>query len=213
MKKLEIIFLIPLFLSLTSCHNQETSYEKSQKEFYLVVNYLIDSVLTDISAISSLTMPIIKPFQIPAEKIVDSVNQPDPAPFGVIQYNWLSIYPLALRRNLNKTEVDFMYQAIDSSKIEIIDSSKVKIPVLTKAIFLELFQDSGINVGYQRIKKRYGTSCYVSVSTPIFNSNFTKVIISIDKFCGPLWGNGYEFVLEKKKGIWTIVDKSITWIS
>jgi len=213
MKILKTLILVYCLFALTSCKNKEKASEKSQKEFYSILNYLIDSELTDISAISSSTLPIIKPFQIPAERIIDTVRRNEPEQFDIIQYNWLSIYPLAQRRNLNRNEVDFMYHSIDSSKIFVIDSNMIKVPIITKTKFLKLFQDSGIAVGYERMRRIYGTSNYVSISTPVFNSSFTKVIISINYYCGPLCGNGYEFVLEKKKGIWRISSKNVTWKS
>jgi hypothetical protein len=209
-----LLFIVGLWL-LTSCNNHQKNINERlyYSEFYSTVNDLISSQLKDVSAIAYKTMPVIKPFQIPAIKIVDSIASYDPPPFGVIQYNWLSVYPLAIKRNLNSKDVDFMYNSIDPSKIIQIDSNRVIKPVITEAIYTELFQDSGISVGYNRLKRKYGSSCYISVSTPIFNSDFSKVIISINYSCGPLWGNGYEFILEKKKGKWEMIEKSITWES
>jgi hypothetical protein len=215
MKAIKILFFISglLFFSV-SCNTPEKKRDDDfNNEFYSVLNYLIDTLSPDVSAICSRTLRVIKPFQSPEEKITDSVSDYNLPEYNVIQYNWLSIYPFAQRRNLNKEDVDFMYKSIDHTNTFLIDSNRVKIPVMTETIFLELFQDSGINKGYERIKRRYGTSCYISVSNPVFNSNYTKVIISLSYLCGPMWGNGYEFILEKKKGKWTIVDKTITWVS
>jgi hypothetical protein len=207
-------FILGLLVLTVSCsHSKKSSSDEFHTEFYAVLNYITDTLLTDVSVMSSRTLRVIKPIQSPAEKLTDSATADNLPEFNVIQYNWLSIYPFAERRNLNKEDVDFMYKSIDPTRTFLLDSNRVKLPVMTEKKFSEFFQDSGINKGYERIKRKYGTSCYISVSTPVFNSNYTKVIISISYLCGPMWGNGYEFILEKKNGKWTIMDKYITWES
>ena len=215
MKKIENLIIILGFILLYSCKsNQQKANDKVYyDEFYSVLNSLIRFSFSDVSAISYKTIPIIKPPWKPSFQSPDSVSLPDPNSNNVICYNWLSFYSIAKRRDLDTVDVNYMYHSIDSSKIFVIDSSRICIPVITKSEFLALFQDSGINKGYERIQKKYGSSCYISVSSPIFNADHSKLILSINYYCGPVLGYGYEFVLRKKMGKWRVIDKEMTWES
>jgi hypothetical protein len=203
------------FIILFSCvgnrpvRNDQIYYD----EFYSVLNDLIRMSLPHVSAIRYETVPVIKPPWLPSSDSPNSVSPQEPLPFGTISYNWLSFFSLAKNRKLDSLDVEFMYHSIDSSKVIVIDSNKICIPVITKSEFTSIFQDSGIYIGYSRIKKKFGTSCYISVSTPIFNSDYSKIVLSINYYCGALWGKGYEFVLEKEHGKWRVIDKSTTWES
>jgi hypothetical protein len=215
MKALNLLLTIGLLTILTSCNRNRINIKDRiyYDEFYSVINDLIRSNLSDVSAIRYVTEPVVKPPWHPSSRPTDSILPPEPTAIGTIRYNWLSFYPLAKQRGLDSVDVDFMYHSIDSSKIIVIDSNRVCIPVITKATFNALFQDSGINIGYDRIKKKYGTSCYISVSTPVFNSDYSKIVLAINYYCGPLWGNGFEFILRKKDGKWILIEKYRTWIS
>ena len=215
MKISKTLFIILGLILLISCgRNQQGVNDKIYyDEFYSVLNDLIRFSFSDVSAISFETVPVIKPPWIPSSQSPDSVSVPEPNSINVICYNWLSFYSLAKLRDLDSAEVDYMYRSIDSSKLFLIDSSRVCVPVITKSEFREFFQDSGINKGYKLIEKKYGSSCYVSVSTPVFNADYSKIILSVNYYCGPSWGYGYEFVLKKKKGKWRLIDQGITWQS
>jgi hypothetical protein len=103
-----------------------------------------------------------------------------------------------------------MFNSIDSTKEFKIDPARVFISVIT---INEVFKNQNLEEGYDKLKKIYGSSCFISVSTPIFNSTYRKAVLFINYYCGPLNAQGYEFTLEKKNGKWKLIDEWGLWVS
>jgi hypothetical protein len=102
-----------------------------------------------------------------------------------------------IERNLiDSMDADYMYSIIDSSLILNIDSNLISKPTITKQYLDSLF-DKDIDYAYDFIEKRFGTSCFIRVRTPIFNKTKTRLILAVDYYCGPLYGQGYIFILKK----------------
>jgi hypothetical protein len=212
----EYIFLKRLFIiivvtfSLTSCSRiQEKADNKLfYEEFYSVLNDLILLRLPDVSVIKYETMPVYKTQwdTIPIYKY----SIPPPPEIHCIDIN--SFNTQIERKHLDSIDAKYMYDSIDSLKILKIDSNRVYLPVMTEPQFKEIFVPHKSN-GYNFIKAKYGSPCFIIVSTPVFNSKYTKVIISIDYRCAPLAGQGFEFVLEKRGGKWNLIDENVIWVS
>jgi hypothetical protein len=214
MKKLLLLFFV--FTTNFSYTRGQTSSvdEIYHREFYDVLNDLIRIRLTNISVIYCQTKPVYKTMwgNIPKPNF-DTLNPPPPPPVGFIYYDTSSFNYYIRWSGLDLSDANFMFKSIDSTKTFSIDSSKIIIPVLSKEKFLDLFKEKDIYEGYKEIRSIYGSSCFIAVSTPVFNKDFTKVLISIDYQCGPTWGQGYEFLLEKKNGKWWLVEDKGTWVS
>ena len=105
-----------------------------------------------------------------------------------------------------------MYSIIDSSLILNIDSNLISKPTLTKQYLDSLF-DRDIDYAYDFIEKRFGTSCFIRVGTPIFNKTKTWLILAVDYYCGPLYGQGYIFILKKENDKWMIIEELGSWES
>lgn len=114
---------------------------------------------------------------------------------------------------LDSIEIRYMYNSIDSTKIMSIDSAKVVVPLIPAQELKELFNEKNQKDGYEVLKQIYGTSCIIKASAPLFSSNFTKVILWIDYQCGKKQGRGHIFILEKRKGLWWLIEDIGTWES
>jgi hypothetical protein len=168
--------------------------------------------IQDVSAISYETVPVYKTIwgldSIPS----DTISPPPPPPPMINSVDLRHLKYVLKRNNLDTLDAYVMYKSIDSSKTFRIDQERIALPIITKEQFLEFFK-SDIDEGYDKIREKYGTSCYIRVSTPIFNADYTKMILYIDCFCGSLWGQGYEFILIKKEGEWRVIEENGTWVS
>jgi hypothetical protein len=190
---------------------KETNYEN---EFYEILNDLVRIRLTDVSFIIEETKPVYRTMWGNTEKPnEDTINPPPPPPPGFISYDKSSFNYYVHWKKMDSLDAQFMFNAIDSLKTLKLDSKRTELPVINKSKFLKLFKDKDIYEGYNNVRSIYGTSCFIVVSTPIFNEDFTKVLISIDYTCGPTWGQGYEFLLEKRNGKWWLIDEKGTWES
>lgn len=209
----KILSTIILTVIILSCVNQGLKQEsRSFDEFYSVLDNLIRFNLQDVSAISYETMPVYCTMWGTDSIPNDSISPPPPPP-PLINYVDIRHLKYVLKRNnMDSLEAYSMYRSIDSTKTIKIDQNRISIPVITKDQFSEFF-NSGNHEGFEKIKKAYGTSCYIRVSTPIYNADYTKMILFIDYLCGPLWGQGYQFILVKKDGKWRVIDEGGTWES
>jgi len=209
-KVLLLLFILSMIVSCKGKYTLDTD-ARYYEEFYNVLNDLIRISLTDVSVIMCETKPVYKTMwgNIP-RPINDSIEPPPP---GFISYD-TNLFNYYVRWNrLDSADAAYMFQSIDSTKTFKIDPDRVLLPVLSKNKFAKIFQEKDIHEGYKRIRSEYGTSCFVIVSTPIFSKNYTKVLISIDYQCGPTWGQGYQFLMEKRNGLWWLVDYHGTWES
>jgi hypothetical protein len=117
------------------------------------------------------------------------------------------------RKHFTSSEAKFMYNSIDSTKFFKIDSSRIIVRVFKKTIYDRIHQRNGLDLMYDELERIYGSSEFLMISTPIFDSTYTKAIISVDLHCGSLCGQGNEFILEKQRGIWRIITVYYTWES
>jgi hypothetical protein len=211
MRKILIFLAALLLLSCKSSQTQKSDL-KYFEEFYTVLEYLISYKLENVSAIGSETMPVYRTQWGNEAILSDTISPPPPPPVGYHSLGLNSLKSLLTDTKDDSIDIDFIYHSIDSTKTFSIDPNKIAIPVITKGQFQEYFK-SDIHEGYKTLKKIYGSSCYILVSTPIFNEDFTKLIIFIDYQCGPLWGQGSEFLLIKKDGKWRLIAERGTWVS
>ena len=190
-------------------HVQDKRY---YDEFYSVVDNIVRFSIQDISAIIYETTPVYKTVWGMDSIPNDSISTPPPPPPMINSVDIGHLKYLLKRNNLDTIDAYIMYKSIDSTKTFKIDQNRTETPVITKEKYSEYFKLSNSD-GFKKIKEKYGTSCFIRVSSPIFNKDFTKMILFIDYSCGPLWGQGYEFFLIKKDGKWRVIEESGTWES
>jgi hypothetical protein len=197
-----------------SCHPRKVDFkDQYYREFYSVLNSLIQFRFTNLAVVVKETMPVYKNIYGEYYDSLNFENPPPPPPPGIISYDKSSFEAYIFRKFIDSVDAVYMYNSIDSSIFFELDSTKLIIPVIDAKSLSSLFDSSDRYKGYEKLDKIYGKHCYIVVSTPIFNSNYTKVIISIDRLCGPLSGQGHEFILEKRNGKWYILSDGGTWVS
>jgi hypothetical protein len=208
-------FILSLTIILiTSCNTKTKPNTESvyYDDFYSVLNNLISYNLLNVSVIKSETMQVFRAINNPN-------NPPDPpvvftsGAFGIIKCDSSLFISLIRSNTLSSEEAWYMYNSLDSLKAFTIDSSRVILPAITKSEFEKIFNDNDLYKGYENVKSKFGTSCYIITSIPIYNSDYSKILLFINYYCGPTWGQGYQFVLHKINGQWRMIDETCTWES
>jgi hypothetical protein len=215
MRKLYITF-IALLLFLSCSRNQEkTNEEIYHEEFYSVLNELIQIRLPETAVIYIETTPVYKSrvgsFNLTGYSLSIPPPPPPPPPPGQIYYDKDFFQTQIEKKHFDSSEADFMYHSIDSSRILKIDSSRVEFPTISKLKFKEIFYKKDKTVSHETLKNLYGKNCFIMVSTPVFNSKYSKAILSVSYCCGPSQQEGFEFILEKKNEKWKLIEEIGTW--
>lgn len=203
----------------TEINNCETIY---YDEFYSILNDLIRMRLIGVSVIKSETMPVFKKWR--------GSNPGKP----ISEFNVNPCIAQIKRKNLDSIDAKYMYNTIDSTRVFKLDPEKVIISVITEIKFEEIFRNDDslmdgfkilradynhnkLKEAYNKLEKTYGSGCFISVSTPIFNSSYTKAILFINYCCEPNTRGrnscGSQLILEKEKGKWRLIDDDLRWIN
>lgn len=195
-----------------SCFSEKTDSRSTvyEQEFYSVLNDLIASRFSNTSVVQRETKPVLKMYAVD-DGPFDSLYIPPPS-FDVY-YDSFTFDFLVMQEILDSAEAKYMYASIDTTRIITIEPSKISLPLISASRIQELFSGRNRDMGYETIKRTYGTRCFIKASTPVFNSDFTIVVISIDYQCGFLYGEGYQFIMKKKDGKWVISKEKGTWVS
>ena len=210
MKRIITLTILTTFIG-SSCNENLNQEKLFYTEFYSAVNYHIQSKFDDTSSIFYTTIPACKAYLYNLSHSADTIPPPPPYPGAMCIYS-SNLDQLVSDKILDSLEAKYMYASIDSSFIFFLDTNQMSLPIISKPEFNQLF-NSDKNGGYQKLKEKYGSSCFLKVTTPIFNADFTKMIISVSDLCGPKWGGGFVFVLQKKNGKWNLIYEEARWIS
>jgi hypothetical protein len=118
---------------------------------------------------------------------------------------------LVKEQKLDQRTAEQMFGQVDSTKI--FDLSPEKLPQQTiKAIELSAIFDGGRGA-HGKLESRYGTSCIIKFSYPVFNKDKSALFFSMDRSCGPLNGDGTIYYMVKIDGRWTLIDEQEMWAS
>ncbi len=210
---MRIISKILTIILLISCtpESKNKQLDNNQKDFNQIVDEIVRYKLNRVSVVQIETMPIYRTIPIDSS-YMDTHDYPPPPPPDLNYYS-KDFFSSMIERNLiDSMDADYMYSNIDSSLILNIDSNLISKPTLTKQYLDSLF-DKDIDNAYDFIEKRFGTSCFIRVGTPIFNKTKTRLILAVDYYCGPLYGQGYIFILKNENDKWMIIEELGTWES
>jgi hypothetical protein len=205
MRYLVILGMATFVLACSIDKNERDKQTKN--ELYAVVNEIVKSEFSDISVITIETRNVYKEYR---SKYIDSI--PEPPPPGFIYFSHEKLEDLKHKGLIDSLDVNYIYDHIDSAKTYHLDSSKIIKPLISEQQKLLLFK-TDFKAGYKYLKDKFGSSCFMNVSCPLFNKDFTTVIIYVEYCCGPLNGQGSIIILHKKDNKWIISDKLGTWIS
>ncbi len=203
--------LIFIFLSAFSSVLKGLQNFEHHEEFNHIIDEIVRYRLNTVSVVQQETIPLNQN-QPEEEGFIESEGYPSPPPSDMVDYSEDFFKTLISNKLLTASEAKFMYASMDTTQVISVDSTLISKPTMSKSDIDKLF-DYDIDYAYQYFEKKYGTSCFLRIATPLFNKNKTKLVLSIDYFCGPLYGHGYIFILNKVKGKWMIVEELGTWQS
>jgi hypothetical protein len=204
----QIILIIIIGFCFTSCdfqtkHNSDIQW----KEFNKAVDMLLKSKFDDVVIIRTETNPIFSTNPSKPITISNTVLIPPPPPEMII-YSKEFFNSLVNENKLNSDDAVFMASHIDSTII---------IDLEIKNNFNRLIARDKLNkiVGNDSvaIADNYDTNSYLEISSPLFNEDMSKLIISVDFYCGDLCGGGDLFILTKINGEWKILETICRWMS
>ncbi len=200
-----------------SCSRKHEERDETifDEQFYSALNFLIETRIKDVSVVKSTTSPVYRKEDILKRIAHDSssVSQSISNSYGNYIFDFL-----VDREVLDTREASFMYDSIDSTLIINIDSTKINLPVISTKKLDEFLHPKNSEVGildiykkYDTIRNTYGRGYIAQVLTPVFNSDYSVAIISIDYVWGPMVAHGRCFVLKKEKNRWVIDQDFQRW--
>jgi len=65
----------------------------------------------------------------------------------------------------------------------------------------------------KEVPNQYKREKYIRISKPIFSNNNTFVLVEVDYNCFGLCGEGFTYVLTKRKNHWILFKKILRWVS
>jgi hypothetical protein len=213
---MKIIYLIiSVLMTFLSCSEKKSLKNNSIycDEFYSILNELITTRFKNVGVIISETSPVYKTKWGNHPVPNDKSHIPPPPPVLIKYFDIHSCNSEIELMHLDSVDAKYIYNSIDSTKIIQLDSNRVIIPIITKVRREELLKDQNFMYDFSRLKKIYGSSCMLTVSTPLINESFTKAILFVDHVCGPKSGSGWYILLDKKDSKWTIIEERIIWES
>jgi len=210
MRLISKILTIVLLISCTPV-SKNIEIDNTQKDFNHIIDEIVRYRLNRVSVVQIESMPVYKSIPVDSN-YMDSHDYPPPPPPNLIDYSKDFFAAMIERKLIDSIDANFMYSNIDSNIVISIDSNLISKPTLTKQNLDSLFE-MDIDYAYDYLEKRFGTSCFIRVGTPVFNKDKTRVILTVDYYCGPLYGQGYIFILKKEKDKWMIMEELGTWES
>ncbi|MBI5962427.1 MAG: hypothetical protein HY863_03035 [Chloroflexi bacterium] len=67
--------------------------------------------------------------------------------------------------------------------------------------------------GWNAFYEKYSHSGYTQFSRVGFNNSLDQAMVYVGQMAGPLMGNGFYYLMEKKDGQWVIKEQVMVWIS
>ncbi len=206
------IMLVLIFLISCNQKLKNVKDDNDQNDFNQVVDNIVRYKLNSVSVVQTETVPIFKEVPFDSAYMEIHGNIPPPPPPGLINYSKHFFNAMVERELIDSLDANYMYSNIDSSLTINIDSSLISKTLLSKS-FLDSIFEIDFDSAYTYLQNKYGTGCYINVGTPVFNYSKTRLILAVDYHCGPLYGQGYIFILKKENDKWTIIEEFGTWVS
>ena len=214
---MKIFYYILIIVILTTCKEGKKTdiNSKYYKEFYSVLHELVQKKFSNVSLIVGETTPVYKNMygKFPVPRATKEIPPPPPPP-GIIYYDNNTFNSLTYSGQLDSADARFMYNSIDSTIVLKIDTSKSNLRVIPLTKLIEIFRNGAADgfEKYDEIEKLYGSKRFIIVSTPVYNSTMSKMILSVSYRYGPPDGEDYRFVLEKRNnGVWSIISNEKIW--
>lgn len=191
-------------------HEIKLENELNKIGFYQVLDSLLKRTHLKLTVLDTKPVYRLHPYYI---KYPEDQNKAyPPPPTTKVIYNKSFLNELTDDNILSKDESNFIYNSIDSTLSIRLNKKRLSVNLITKEKLDSIFNDSSYN-GWDSIERLFNCSHYSTVSTPVFNQDKTKMIITVEFECGALCGNGYVYVFSRQSNIWRKVYSKLIWIS
>lgn len=206
-KPLFIIGLILTFHFMSCDSNSNPDSDQQQMEFNTVIDMFLRLKFEDVKIVKSETLPIFSKNPSYSITISDTLEVIPPPP-GMILYSKDFFNSLVNDNKLSSSDAVFMANQIDSTIILDLEINNGYNLLISKNNFSTIIDSDSIELA-----DNYDTNRYLEISSPLFNKDMTKLIFSVDYYCGTLCGHGYIFVLNKVNDKWRIIETIYRWQS
>lgn len=99
----------------------------------------------------------------------------------------------------------YLSSQIDTTRVGRLYPEKLNRPTISKDEIKLLFKE-GFSGGWDKYKAKYGDTCILRVSSPIFNQDKTVLVFATILSCYKnIHGEATRFALKKKSGKWIIL--------
>lgn len=202
--KLLLTILVLFGISGCSVNTEKNQKNNESEELFSILNNVILRKCPGPTILIDKTSPIYKnKYGFVDLSKVDKDNPPPPPP-AITYYDRNVLESLINENAITSDEAKYYYKSIDSTKTITFDSTKVNVNVVPFQKLEPLFRDKTKNLleVFTLVSEMYGAKCILSVSTPAFDSTYTKALITYTINCGSIDATEHLLVVLKQNNIW-----------
>jgi hypothetical protein len=177
---------------LSACSSEYSAMQ----DYNIVVDEILRYKLSDIGLVILETKPVTR------RDFLDAI------PIGT---RYLSYY--TNKGLLEKNDVEFLFNQIDSSFTITLDSALIEKHTISEDNFQKMAKSIGIDSTRKALFEEPNDFYVATFSTPLFTKDKSKIIFWVDIWHSPTWGQGYFFIVERKNNKWRIIEESVTYES
>jgi hypothetical protein len=199
-----ILLQVTFFILLVSCNKTDEATIIQDKEAYSIINeFLLDSLNTiDLFAIETIEFWNLN---------LNPNGPPKGAPY-YISFNDRLFDGLMKANIIDSCAKKVIIKELSHSKKFKWDSSKIKLRCFSLKD-IDQPKKGLVNKGpWDKIGQKYNSRQFLILSIPIY-INKNTVLLSVNRMCNGLCGNGKIQVLSKVNNKWSIIYETFTWIS
>jgi hypothetical protein len=189
--KYRFLVILILFFSIVSCENS-TDYNKkiNSTSIYDLDLEIVRTIVRDdsIERKTETSLPIFENFEVP---FLDSTF--------LIDSNFNLTFNTEDFKHLKSQTLDYKSNKIVAPELKTLTQDSIDK-------FVKHLDQQYRNYSYGLI--------YLSISKPLYSSDFTKCLVTVERRCINLMcGNSNSVILEKRKNKWEIISRINHWIS
>jgi hypothetical protein len=203
MKKL-IFYILLIFVAF-----RVNAQYYNDPELYSIIHELLKTEYKDIGLVAvELHKPnVLKAYFIDTNGDTVEMDPPPPPPVSAPIYFFYSKIMFLNMYNdgqLDSIEAENMFQRLDSLQNYELDPSQIIQKTFHFQTINNAFKSRGFQKGYHYMDKKYSKIGFLKLSTPVFNIDRDKVLISISAFKNGSW-IAVTYLFRKFNNKWNIV--------
>jgi hypothetical protein len=178
-------------------------------ELYSIINELLKTEYKDIGLVAvELHKPnALKAYFIDTNGDTVEMDPPPPPPVSAPIYFFYSkrmFLNMYSDGQLDSIEAENMFQRLDSLQNYELDPSQIIQKTFYFQTINDAFKSRGVEKGYHCMDKKYSKIGFLKLSTPVFNIDRDKLLISISAFKNGSW-IAVTYLFRKFNNKWNIV--------